>query len=288
MVIICWCRPVRAPASRWATWPRRWLNLVQAPDDRIVVATATLALQAQLARKDIPTALAACEQVTGRSVKHAILKGRTNYACLYRVRDGLGLEQESLIGGPELVEALTASAPDASSKVGAEVVALREWVETEARAKGLADRDDAPSHGNQSWTQVSIPVRECLGVQRCPYGGECFVERSRDRARAAQLVVTNHALLAIDAMRHGATRARRGDHRRNPPGWSAASPGPRRTNSSPQTIEQVAALPALARRRPRPGLSRLRRHPQDGIGRRPARSCRGPDGGLGVAPPAGS
>lgn len=152
-------------------------QLVQAPDDRIVVATATLALQAQLARKDIPTALAACEQVTGRSVKHAILKGRTNYACLYRVRDGLGLEQESLIGGPELVEALTASAPDASSKVGAEVVALREWVETEARAKGLADRDDAPSHGNQSWTQVSIPVRECLGVQRCPYGGECFVEQ---------------------------------------------------------------------------------------------------------------
>ena len=39
-------------------------QLVQAPDDRIVVATATLALQAQLARKDIPTAHAACEQVT--------------------------------------------------------------------------------------------------------------------------------------------------------------------------------------------------------------------------------
>lgn len=216
-------------------------QLVQAPDDRIVVATATLALQAQLARKDIPTALAACEQVTGRSVKHAILKGRTNYACLYRVRDGLGLEQESLIGGPELVEALTASAPDASSKVGAEVVALREWAETEARAKGLADRDDAPSHGNQSWTQVSIPVRECLGVQRCPYGGECFVERSRDRARAAQLVVTNHALLAIDAM-HGGTALPEHDgviideaHELVSRVTGAAS-----HELSPQTIERVA------------------------------------------------
>ena len=216
-------------------------QLVQAPDDRIVVATATLALQAQLARKDIPTALAACEQVTGRSVKHAILKGRTNYACLYRVRDGLGLEQESLIGGPELVEALTASAPDASSKVGAEVVALREWVETEVRAKGLADRDDAPSHGNQSWTQVSIPVRECLGVQRCPYGGECFVERSRDRARAAQLVVTNHALLAIDAM-HGGTALPEHDaviideaHELVSRVTGAAS-----HELSPQTIERVA------------------------------------------------
>ena len=216
-------------------------QLVQAPDDRIVVATATLALQAQLARKDIPTALAACEQVTGRSVKHAILKGRTNYACLYRVRDGLGLEQESLIGGAELVEALTASAPGASSKVGAEVVALREWVETEARAKGLADRDDAPSHGNQSWTQVSIPVRECLGVQRCPYGGECFVERSRDRARAAQLVVTNHALLAIDAM-HGGTALPEHDaviideaHELVSRVTGAAS-----HELSPQTIERVA------------------------------------------------
>ena len=179
-------------------------HLVGSPGSRIIVATATLALQAQLARKDIPTALAACQQVTGKTVSHAILKGRTNYACLYRVRDGLGLEQESLLGGTELAEALTATATDAGSKVGAEVIGLREWIETQARSRGVADRDDAPTHGAQAWTQVSIPARECLGAQRCPYGGECFVERSRDRARSAQLVVTNHALLAIDAM-HGGT-----------------------------------------------------------------------------------
>ncbi|MFT3861323.1 ATP-dependent DNA helicase [Micropruina sp.] len=216
-------------------------HLVQAPGDRVVVATATLALQSQLARKDIPTALAACEQVTGTSVSHAVLKGRTNYACLYRVRDGLGLEQESLIGGAELAEALTVGAADAASKVGAEVVALREWIEGQARSKGLADRDDAPSHGNQSWTQVSIPVRECLGAQRCPYGGECFVERSRDRARAAQLVVTNHALLAIDAM-HGGTALPEHDaviideaHELVSRVTGAAS-----HELSPQTVERVA------------------------------------------------
>ncbi len=179
-------------------------QLVQTPSERIVIATATLALQSQLARKDIPAALDACQRVTGKRVSHAVLKGRTNYACLYRVRDTLGSEQESLLGGSELAEALTAVATDVSSKVGAEVVALREWVETEAEAKGAADRDDAPTHTTQAWTQVSIPVRECLGVQRCPYGPQCFVERSRDQARSSQLVVTNHALLAIDAM-HGGT-----------------------------------------------------------------------------------
>ena len=179
-------------------------QLVRTPSERIVIATATLALQSQLARKDIPAALDACQQVTGKRVSHAVLKGRTNYACLYRVRDTLGSEQESLLGGSELAQALTAVATDVSSKVGAEVVALREWVEAEAEAKGAADRDDAPTHTTQAWTQVSIPVRECLGVQRCPYGSQCFVERSRDQARSSQLVVTNHALLAIDAM-HGGT-----------------------------------------------------------------------------------
>ncbi|MFT4295488.1 MAG: ATP-dependent DNA helicase [Micropruina sp.] len=179
-------------------------RLVQSPSERIVIATATLALQSQLARKDIPAALDACQRVTGKRVSHAVLKGRTNYACLYRVRDTLGSEQESLLGGSELAGALTAVATDAGSKVGAEVVALREWVETEAEAKGAADRDDAPTHTAQAWAQVSIPVRECLGAQRCPYGSQCFVERSRDQARSSQLVVTNHALLAIDAM-HGGT-----------------------------------------------------------------------------------
>ena len=90
------------------------------------------------------------------------------------------------------------------SVLGAEVLALREWAEGEATAGGLADRDHAPSHTDRAWQQVSIPVRECLSPQRCPYGDACFVEQSRDEARAADLVVTNHALLAINAM-HGGT-----------------------------------------------------------------------------------
>ena len=90
------------------------------------------------------------------------------------------------------------------SALGAEVLALREWAEEQLDDGALADRDDAPTHTDRGWQQVSIPVRECLGTQRCPQGGLCFVEKSREVARAAELVVTNHALLAIDAM-HGGT-----------------------------------------------------------------------------------
>lgn len=170
--------------------------------DRVVIATATLALQAQLATKDIPVALDAVESVTGTRPTAAILKGRTNYACVYRVREGMADEQQALLGGAELAAATRKSDP--TSAVGAEVVMLREWVEEQIAAKELADRDDAPAHTPAAWLQVSIPVRECLGVQRCPYGAECLVELSRERARAADLVVTNHALLAINAM-HGGT-----------------------------------------------------------------------------------
>lgn len=173
-------------------------------EERVVVATATLALQAQLATKDIPTALDAVEEVTGTRPKAAILKGRTNYACLYRARSGGGSEQDSLIGSEALADAAAKSSADEVSRLGTEVLALREWVEEEAARGGLADRDDAPTHTAKGWAQVSIPSRECLGVSACPFGAECFVEASREEARNAQLVVTNHALLAINAM-HGGT-----------------------------------------------------------------------------------
>src|SRR5215216_1204960 len=179
--------------------------LTHHPGERIVVATATLALQSQLADKDIPVALDAVEQITGKRPVHAILKGRTNYACLLRARDAAGAEQGTLLSADDLAETIrsTASGPPGSA-LGAEVLALREWLEQELGRGGLADRDTAPSHTERGWQQVSIPARECLGVQRCPYGDDCFVEHSRDAARAADLVVTNHALLAINAM-HGGT-----------------------------------------------------------------------------------
>ena len=179
------------------------LALSSGEHERVVVATATLALQAQLANADIPAALAAVEEVTRESPSTAVLKGRTNYACLLKVRDHPGADQTALISAADL-STRPGDQASAESALGAEVLALREWAEEQQAADGLADRDEAPSHTERGWQQVSIPVRECLGVQRCPQGADCFVEKSRERARASELVVTNHALLAIDAM-HGGT-----------------------------------------------------------------------------------
>ena len=171
-------------------------------DEIIVVATATLALQAQLAGSDIPAALDAAEHVTGKRPRACVLKGRNNYACLFRARDKVtNGGQGTLLGAAELSESRSSGSP---SKLGVEVLALREWVEEQLLAGGAGDRDDAPTHTAAAWQQVSIPTRECPGASRCPFGAECFVERSRESARAADLIVTNHALVAINAM-HGGT-----------------------------------------------------------------------------------
>ena len=155
--------------------------------DRVVVATATLALQHQLVERDIPALIEAAGDRLEGGGTYAVLKGRSNYACLHRVREGVPDDQGALVELPE-------------GSLGAEVVALRDWIEEEASDGGTGERDNAPRHTERVWRQVSVSHRECLGATRCPYGVECFAERAKERAHRSQLVVTNHSLLAIDAI----------------------------------------------------------------------------------------
>ena len=155
--------------------------------DRVVVATATLALQHQLVERDLPRLVEAIKGEKGVDTSYAVLKGRSNYACLHRVREGVPDDQGALVELPE-------------GTLGAEVVKLREWVEEEAERGGTGERDGAPRHTERIWRQVSVSARECLGATRCTYGEECFAERAKEKAAQSQLVVTNHSLLAIDAI----------------------------------------------------------------------------------------
>jgi ATP-dependent DNA helicase DinG len=155
--------------------------------DRVVVATATLALQHQLVERDIPALVEAANEILHEKATFAVLKGRSNYACLHRVREGVPDDQGALVEMPQ-------------GSLGAEVVALREWIEDEAKEGGTGEKDNAPRHTDQVWRQVSVSHRECVGAAKCPYGTECFAERAKEKAARSQLVVTNHSLLAIDAI----------------------------------------------------------------------------------------
>ncbi len=156
-------------------------------DRRVVVATATLALQHQLVERDIPALLEAADHVLHKKPSYAVLKGRSNYACLHRIREGVPDEQGALVEMP-------------TGSMGSEVLALRAWAEEQTQVKGNGDRDSAPKHGDKVWRQVSVNHRECLGAAKCPFSDECFAERAKEKAAQSQLIVTNHSLLAIDAI----------------------------------------------------------------------------------------
>src|SRR6185437_3693229 len=164
------------PAARYAV----------AEHATVVVSTATIALQRQLIDRDLPRLAAAIAPVLGREPVFAILKGRRNYLCLQRLRGGPADDQ-----GEGLFE------PGAVSAIGRQVQRLHGWAATTK----TGDRDEmVPGVSEQAWRQVSVSARECLGVQRCPFGSQCHAEQAREEAGKADIVVTNHALLAIDAL----------------------------------------------------------------------------------------
>ncbi|MEI2732491.1 MAG: ATP-dependent DNA helicase [Dermatophilaceae bacterium] len=153
----------------------------------VVVATATLALQAQVIDRDLPMLAASLEPLLGRRPTFAMVKGRRNYVCLHKLAGGFPDEDDGLLS--------VAQVDQAASRLGREVVRLREW----ADETPSGDRDElVPGVSERAWRQVSVSAHECLG-SRCPQLGECFVERAREGARDVDIVVTNHAFMAIDA-----------------------------------------------------------------------------------------
>lgn len=143
-----------------------------------VVATATKALQDQLATKDLPY----LQQHLGVPFEWAVLKGRSNYICMQRVRE----VQDKDNGQLELAEF--------AAVAKAEVRRLVSWA-------GSTDSGDqatlswAPS--DKAWQAVSVGSDECPGANRCPMGKVCFAELARQRAQAADVIVVNMHLYGL-------------------------------------------------------------------------------------------
>ena len=148
---------------------------------RVLVATATLALQRQLVERDLPKIVPALEKLLGREITYGIYKGVGNYLCLQKMN-----AEDGDPDGQVLLEV---------SSLGKDAQRLHAW----AKTPGVSgDRDDAPDVDRRVWMANSLSGRECVGADVCAYGSQCFAANAKAKAQLADIVVTNHTLLAIE------------------------------------------------------------------------------------------
>ena len=148
---------------------------------KVLVATATIALQRQLVDRDLPAVVPALEKALGREITYAIYKGVGNYICLQK------MNSEEVDADGELVLEVSSLEKDAKRLIA--------W----AKTPGVSgDRDDAPEVDRRVWAANSVSGRECVGADMCAFGSQCFAANAKGRAQTADIVVTNHTLLAIE------------------------------------------------------------------------------------------
>ncbi len=185
---------------------------------RVVVATATKALQDQLATKELPFLAA---HLGRPPFSFAVLKGRSNYLCRQRASEVAGVggegsaatdvalfaaEPDAVSGdagdaGETATMADGESRPDELGRLGTQIRDLIAWATTSATGD-RAELDFEPHP--RAWAAVSVSARECPGAFRCPSGTTCFAEWARTRAATADVVVVNTHLYATHVASGGA------------------------------------------------------------------------------------
>lgn len=140
---------------------------------KTIVSTGTRALQDQLYHRDLPRV----RDALGIGLKTALLKGRANYLCHYRMRQAQG--------EPRF----------ASRELAAQFQRIVAW-SGRTRMGDLAELDALPDD-SPLLPMVTSTAENCLGSE-CPFFADCFVVQARQRAQAADLVVVNHHLLLAD------------------------------------------------------------------------------------------
>lgn len=139
----------------------------------VVVATGTKGLQGQYSLEDIPFLVEKLAGFWGTPIRTAELKGRSNYACLSKLNDS-----------PDV---------DYLAQLLAELNANPEH-------HGDLERFETVKVAPRDRMKLASSSEECPGASSCPFGSECYAVKASNRARNAQLVITNHALLAVDLM----------------------------------------------------------------------------------------
>lgn len=143
---------------------------------RVVVATATKALQDQLATHDLPL----LRRALRHKFSYAVLKGKSNYLCLQRAGE--------LAASQEQVTLASAGGAGRATALEDQVGRLLAW----AKRSDTGDRAELSFEPSpRAWGLVSVSTQECPGRSRCPSGSECFAELAKERAGDVDVVVTN-------------------------------------------------------------------------------------------------
>src|SRR3982751_6077269 len=142
---------------------------------KVIVSTGTKTLQDQLFDRDLP----AVREALACGTSAALLKGRSNYVCLYRLRR---------------------AGSEGRFNTREEAVQLRQ-IEHFAAVSATGDRADLADVPEDApiWAQATSTRDNCLG-QACPDYADCFVMRARRNALAADIVVINHHLFFADVV----------------------------------------------------------------------------------------
>lgn len=170
-------------------------------DQRVLISTATLALQRQLISKDVPVVRKSWVKLSDQPLRVALLKGWSNYLCLAKIQAPDTVETLFDLPDPQMVS--TKDGMESEQIVengvtarGKEIARLRKW----AKTTKTGDRDDLkPAVSAVAWQQASISPIECP-KDECPLASQCFAREARNRAQEAEVVITNHSLLGLEAM----------------------------------------------------------------------------------------
>lgn len=134
---------------------------------RVLVSTATIALQEQYIQKDIPFLREALGTL-GIRFSAALAKGKANYLCLARLDDEL--RQQALVQDEDLAR-------------------IAAW----ARSTATGDVAELPGNPGSVWTRVCADD-SCAGL-KCPQADRCFYYRAKAEWRGSDILVCNHKLL---------------------------------------------------------------------------------------------
>lgn len=151
---------------------------------KTVISTATKALQDQLATKDLPLLAEHCD----RPLTWSVLKGRSNYLCLQRLDEATAAGGQQTLGG-------VAEASGATDLVTPRHLRLMQEFAAASETGDRAELDEEPQPW--VWAAVSVGPNECPGAAKCPRGDDCFAERARSQAAAADIIVVNTHLYGL-------------------------------------------------------------------------------------------